>query len=97
MKNAAFKTNDVKHCCERKLAITFREGKEYNGWVNINDKKFARITVSKGRKDIPPKTYKTMAKQLRLTTEQFDDLLECPLDWEQYKQTAIEMIESFRE
>lgn len=84
MKNAAFDTNEVKHCCENKLRISFRGGKEFNGWVTINNKKFARITVSMGRKDISPRTYKLMASQLRLTTEQFDDLLECPLHWEQY-------------
>jgi len=84
MKNTAFDTNDVKHCCENKLRVPFRGGKEFNGWVTINNKKFARITVPMGRKDIPPKTYKWMAKQLKLTTERFDELLECPLNWEQY-------------
>ena len=84
MKNTAFNTNDVKHCCENKLRVPFRSGKEFNGWVTINNEKSARITVPMGRKDIPPKTYKTMAKQLKLTTEQFDELLECPLNWEQY-------------
>jgi hypothetical protein len=86
MKNTAFNTNDVKKCCEKKLSITFREGKEFNGWVMINKKKFARITVPMGRKDIPPKTYKSMATQLRLTTEQFDDLLECTIIWKQYNE-----------
>jgi len=84
MKNAAFKTNDVKNCCENKLGISFREGKEFNGWVTIKEKKVARITIPMGRKEIPPKTYKSMANQLKLSTEQFDDLLDCPLQWEQY-------------
>jgi hypothetical protein len=88
MKNTAFDTNNVKHCCETKLRIHFREGKEFNGWVTINNKKFSRITVPKGRKDIFPKTYKSMANQLKLTTDQFDDLLECPLNWEQYVEIA---------
>ena len=84
MKNQSFKTNDVKHCCENKLRVIFRDGKELNGWVTINSKKVGRITVAKGRKDLPPKTYKSMANQLKLTAEQFDNLLECPLQWEHY-------------
>ena len=93
MKNTAFDTNDVKHCCENKLRVPFRGGKEFNGWVTINNKKFARITVPMGRKDIPPKTYKLMAKQLKLTTEQFDSLLECLLNWEQYFKIAKKILQ----
>jgi len=93
MKNAAFNTNDVKHCCEDKLRVPFREGKEFNGWVTIDNKKFARITVPMGRKSIPPMTYKSMAKQLRLTTGQFDELLECPLNWEGYVEIAKKILE----
>jgi len=88
MRNTDFDTNNVKHCCENKLRISFRGGKEFNGWVTINNKKFARITVPMGRKDIPPKTYKWMARQLKLTTEQFDELLECPLNWDEYVEIA---------
>lgn len=84
MKNASFNTHDVKKCCENKLNIEFRSGKEFNGWYYHRNKKAARITVSKGRKPIHPKTYKTMAKQLKLTVEQFDDLLECPLEKQGY-------------
>ena len=92
MKNAAFDTSNVKNCCENKLGISFRGGKEYNGWVMINNKKFARITVPMGRKNIPPKTYKTMANQLKLNIEQFDDLLECPLQWEHYLEIANKIL-----
>ena len=79
MKNSSFNTHDVKKCCENKLNIDFREGKEFNGWFYLGAKKTARITVPKGRKPIPPKTYKSMAKQLKLNAEEFDELLECTL------------------
>ena len=84
MKNTKFHTQDVKIRCEHKLQIEFRAGKEYNGWFLFNGKKAARITIPKGRKPIPPKTYKSMASQLRLTVQQFDRFLECPLTQEQY-------------
>jgi hypothetical protein len=88
MRNASFDTSHVKHCCEHKLRVTFKGGKEFNGWVIINNKKFARITVPMGKKFIPPMTYKSMATQLKITTQQFDNLLECPLGWEQYNEIA---------
>jgi len=84
MKNANFHTRDVKNICEQKLNIEFRSGKEYNGWYMQNSKKVARITVPKGRKPIHRKTYKSMAMQLKLKVNEFDDLLECPLDKEKY-------------
>lgn len=84
MDNNKYHTRDVKKVCENKLNIEFRSGKEYNGWYFFNDKKVARITIAKGRKPIPPKTYKTMATQLKLLVNQFDELLECPLDKKRY-------------
>lgn len=85
MKNSRFNTHDVKACCQKKLNIAFREGGELNGWFKLENKKIARITIPKGRKSISPKTYKSMAMQLRLTVEQFDDLLECPLNKQNYE------------
>ncbi len=85
MKNASFDTSNVKKCCEDKLDIEFRGGKELNGWYILDGKKAARITVPKGRKFIPPKTYKSMARQLKLTLSQFDDFLECPLQQKEYE------------
>jgi len=69
---------DVKKCCEKKLGIEFRAGNEFNGWLILNGKKTARITIPKGRKPIPPKTYKSMALQLKLTVDELDRLLDCP-------------------
>ena len=70
----------MKKCCEDKLDIEFRKGKEFNGWFILDGKKAARITVPKGRKTIRPKTYSNMARQLKLNVGEFDDLLECPLE-----------------
>lgn len=86
MKNASFDTGDVKKCCENKLGIEFREGKHFNGWYCLDNRRIARITVSKGKKSIPPKTYKTMAVQLKLNVGQFDDFLECPIGKSEYEE-----------
>jgi len=86
MKNASFNTNDVKKCCENKLDIEFRKkGKEFNGWFKINEVKICRITVPKGRKSIGKGLYYSLAVQLKLTAEEFDELLECPLIKNEYE------------
>ena len=86
MKNAQYDTHDVKRTCERKLAITFRTtGKEYNGWFLLDGRKAVRITVAKGRKFIPPKTYGQMARQLKLPVRDFDKLLDCPIKRQHYE------------
>ena len=84
MKNTDYNTLCVKTVCENKLSISFRDGGEFNGWFEYKGRKIARITVPHGRKPIPPKTYKSMARQLNLTIEQFDNLLDCPLKFEDF-------------
>lgn len=85
MKNSIYNSHDVKKRCENKLDINFRTTKECNGWYTYNNKKVARITVPQGRKPLPPKTYKSMASQLKLSIDEFDDLLDCPLDRNKYE------------
>lgn len=85
MRNTEFNTGDVKRVCETKLRIEFRDGKEFNGWYIYNDCKVTRITVPKGKKFIPPKTYGSMARQLKLNSGQFDRLLACPLTKDAYE------------
>lgn len=92
MKNTKYNTADVKKCCEVKLDIKFRDRKEFNGWFWLDDRKAARITIPKGRKFIPPKTYRSMAVQLRLTISEFDDLLDCPLNKVNYENLLIDRL-----
>lgn len=88
MNNAQHNTLDVKTVCENKLDIEFRAGgKEYNGWFEHNGKKITRITVPKGRKPIPRRTYQKMAEQLRLTIPEFDDFLACPFKFKDYMES----------
>jgi hypothetical protein len=95
MKNTSFNTHDIKKRCEKKLNIEFpkKKSKEFNGWYRLDNKKTARITIPKGRKFVPHKTYKSMATQLKLNVAQFDDLLECPLDQEGYEKILRDILE----
>ncbi len=89
MNNAQYHTQDIKRCCEAKLGVSFRPGHEFNGWVEFDGQKAARITIPKGRKPIPPKTYKSMARQLKLTISEFDRLLACPLTSGEYTRIVL--------
>lgn len=84
MNNSQYNTLDVKRVCENKLGIQFRGTKECNGWFEYAGKKIARVTIPKGRKPIPPKTYKKMADQLNMAIQDFDALLDCPLSVNDY-------------
>ena len=84
MKNTKYHSGNVKKTCENKLGIKFKSGKEFNGWYWLKNRKVVRITVMKGKKFIKPKTYKSMAKRLKLEVEEFDELLECPLSEDKY-------------
>lgn len=92
MDNANYSTYDVKRICENKLGIDFRSAKEYNGWYFLNDTKVARITVPKGRKNVRRGTYSNMAKQLKLTNKEFDELLACPLSSQDYKKLITDRV-----
>ena len=89
MDNSQYDTRDVKRICGNKLGIEFskhsgKRAPHYTGWFYKNGQKLKRITVAKGRKPIPPKTYKTMAKQLGIQVKEFDLLLECPFIYKDY-------------
>ncbi len=95
MKNSVFSTRDVKKICENKLKIVFRSNAESNGWFYFEGKKVARITVPKGRKPIAKGLYKSMANQLKLSVDEFDDLLECPLSLSDYREKIRKAIDDY--
>lgn len=96
MDNNKYNSQDIKKICEDKLGLEFRSGKEFNAWYRFENKKVARITVPKGRKFLPRGTYKSMAKQLKLQVQQFDNLLECPLNQEDYKNIIKDYLKDSR-
>ena len=83
-------THNIKAVCEHKLSMEFRAGGHYVGWYFLHDVKAARLTVPMGRKEVPPKTLKSMAEQLKLTVAEFKDLIACPLTRADYEQILTE-------
>lgn len=92
MDNNKYNSRQVYTCCRKKLSIQFRgKSKEYNGWYEVRGKKFARVTVPKGRKSIPQGTYSSMANQLHLSVNGFDRLLSCKMESKEYARHAQQL------
>lgn len=86
-KQTQFSTHEVKQCCENKLDIEFMiTGKAFHGWYKRGDLKVRRITVPVGKQLIGKVLHRSMASQLGLTADQFDDLLGCTFDKEGYEE-----------
>ncbi|UCD86674.1 MAG: hypothetical protein JSV01_02535 [Desulfobacterales bacterium] len=87
MKKHGFSTHEHRRCCEAKLGIDFvRTGNASHGWFKKNKLRIRRITVLEGKHLIGKGLQKSMASQLGLTTDQFDDLLGCSLKKEEYEE-----------
>ena len=57
----------------------FRGSKELNYWLELDGKKVTRVTVTKSNDELRPGTQASIRNQLRLSREQFDDLVACPM------------------
>jgi len=87
MKAARFDSDRILRCCAGKLRIDFRHGPECNGWFTLDGMKTRRITVPHGRKPVPPGTFASMARQLRLTPAEFASVVDCTTTLEEYTAT----------
>lgn len=79
-----WKKNKVKSSLEKKLNINFAGGKELNGWLYYKKQKILRITIPKGRDELKIGTQNSIRNKLRLNSNDFDDLINCPLRLEDY-------------
>jgi len=73
--------------CERifkKLDLKVRSTGHNYGWLVVNGKKILRVHYSHGKDDIPGKVKNKIRGQLKLSREDFKDLIDCPLSYEGY-------------
>jgi hypothetical protein len=70
-----WKKNKVKSSLENKLLINFTSGKELNGWFFYKDRKILRVTIPKGRDELKIGTQNSIRNKLRLSANDFDDLI----------------------
>jgi hypothetical protein len=79
------RASDVRRAIERKLNPSdFRGCKELNYWLELDGKKVTRVTVTKSNDELRAGTQASIRNQLRLSREQFDDLVICPMSRSEY-------------
>ena len=89
----SYKCNRIKACCENKLEINFRTNNECNGWFLLDSEKVRRITIPKGRKEVKPGTFRSMARQLDLSVDEFVEVIECTKTKRDYENLLREKVE----
>ena len=81
------KAGEVRRAIERKLKPTdFRGTKELNYWIELDGIKITRVTVTKSDDELKSGTEASIRNQLKLSREQFDDLVTCPMSGAEYYQ-----------
>jgi hypothetical protein len=70
---------------ESKLAIQFRDGKERVGWFMLDGRKEIRFTIPHIHSSWGKGTIGDVRRKSRLSSEQFDDLVRCPLSRDDYE------------
>lgn len=67
-----------------KLNLEVRSTKHVYGWLVVEGKKILRVHYSHGKGDLPGKIGDKIRNQLKLTRNDFKDLIDCPLSREGY-------------
>ena len=67
-----------------KLALEVRSTGHNYGWLTVNNKKILRVHYSHGKGDLPDKIVHKIRGRLKLSENDFKDLIACPLSYEGY-------------
>lgn len=76
---------------ENKLAIPFRGDRHRSGWYTLGDRKLFRIVMPKSHRDWAIKTKSSLFAATRLSPEEFDALVRCPMTGPQFEARAREL------
>ncbi len=68
----------------KKLNLRVRSTGHHYGWLVVNGKKILRVHYSHGKGDISRKIENKIRGQLKLSQENFKELVDCPLTYEDY-------------
>ena len=69
----------------QKLNLQVRSTKHRYGWLIFEGKKILRVHYSHGRGSIPGRVSDKIRSQLKLTQQDFKNLIDCPLSRENYE------------
>jgi len=89
------KVGEDRRAIERKLGPScVRGSKELNYWLELDGKKVTRVTVTKSNDELRVGTQASIRNQLRLSRQQFDDLILCPMSGSGYYELLREKVEA---
>jgi hypothetical protein len=74
----------------QKLNLQVRSTKHRYGWFIFEGKKILRVHYSYGKGSLPGRVSDKIRSQLKLTQNDFRNLIDCPLSLEDYETTLKE-------
>jgi len=80
-----FSKQELTRALIEKLNLSFRTGKERNAWFELDGRKILRVTMPKGRGPLTPGTARAIRNQVKLSTEEYADLIKCGLLGKDYE------------
>lgn len=88
-----YRPRDLTRAFERKLGIQFREGKHRTGWYRLpgTDTGLFPVTLPKAHRRWSPSVRHSLFKATRLSPEEYDDLVRCPMTGPQFEARAREL------
>jgi hypothetical protein len=87
----SYRPRQLSRAFEAKLDIPFRGDRHRSGWYTLGERKLFRIVMPKTHRDWSIKTKATMFTATRLSPEEFDDLVRCPMTGPQFEARAREL------
>ena len=76
---------------ENKLGISFGGGQHRSGWYTLDGRKLFRIVLPKAHRDWGVSTKSNIFQQTKLSPDEFDDLVRCPMTGPQFAARAREL------
>jgi len=90
MSRTLFEKKKIYECLKNKLNINFVETYELKGWYYLEGKKLIRFKVPKGRGTISIGFQKEIENTSKLSKEDFELLIKCPMTGSDYEKKMKE-------
>lgn len=92
-----FKPREVTKALERKGFVKERSTKHLHYFFYVNGKRTSVHTfLSHGNSPIGTPNIKRMSSQMKLSTEEFEDFVNCPLSQEKYTRHLEKVVDNFQ-
>ena len=89
-----YSPRDLSRAFERKLDIDFRDGKHRTGWYRLPEgESLFHVTLPKAHRNWSKPVQRSLLKTTRLSPDEFDDLVRCPMTGPQFAERARALFE----